>query len=77
VGFDRIALAVVDRPAAVSTWLNGGIPPTDVAAWAGQSVEVLLRIYAKLELRHRLNTVRAKQCVPTAGGQSGDGGSPV
>jgi integrase len=35
------------RHAAVSTWLNGGVPPTDVAEWAGQSVEVLLRIYAK------------------------------
>jgi len=35
------------RHAAVSTWLNGGVPPTQVAEWAGQSVEVLLRIYAK------------------------------
>jgi hypothetical protein len=33
--------------AAVSTWLNGGVPPTTVAEWAGHSVEVLLRIYAK------------------------------
>ncbi|WP_433351402.1 hypothetical protein [Micromonospora sp. CA-111912] len=35
------------RHAAVSTWLNGGVPPTQVAEWAGQSVEVPLRIYAK------------------------------
>ena len=35
------------RHAAVSTWLNGGVPPTTVAEWAGQSVEILLRIYAK------------------------------
>ncbi|MEV1156937.1 integrase [Micromonospora chokoriensis] len=35
------------RHAAVSTQLNGGVPPTQVAEWAGQSVEVLLRIYAK------------------------------
>jgi integrase len=35
------------RHAAVSTWLNGGVPPADVAAWAGHSVEVLLKIYAK------------------------------
>jgi integrase len=34
------------RHAAVSTWLNGGVPPTMVAEWAGHSVEVLLRIYA-------------------------------
>ncbi len=35
------------RHAAVSTWLNAGVPPTDVAEWAGQSVEILLRVYAK------------------------------
>jgi integrase len=35
------------RHAAVSTWLNGGVPPTDVATWAGHSVEILLKIYAK------------------------------
>jgi len=35
------------RHAAVSTWLNGGVPPTDVAEWAGHSVEVLLKVYAK------------------------------
>ncbi len=35
------------RHAAVSTWLNGGVPPADVAAWAGHSVDVLLKIYAK------------------------------
>jgi integrase len=48
------------RHAAVSTWLNGGVPPADVAAWAGHSVEVLLKIYAKCldgsqaELRQRV-----------------------
>ncbi|QUQ71178.1 hypothetical protein [Kutzneria sp. CA-103260] len=35
------------RHAAVSTWLNAGVPATDVAEWAGHSVEVLLKIYAK------------------------------
>ena len=35
------------RHAAVSTWLNGGVPPTTVAEWAGHSVEVLLKTYAK------------------------------
>lgn len=35
------------RHAAVSTWLNGGVPATTVAQWAGHSVEVLLRIYAR------------------------------
>lgn len=35
------------RHAAVSTWLNAGIPATTVAEWAGHSVDVLLSIYAK------------------------------
>lgn len=35
------------RHAAVSTWLNGGVAPAQVAEWAGHSVEVLLRVYAK------------------------------
>lgn len=35
------------RHACVSTWLNGGVPAPQVAEWAGHSVEVLLRVYAK------------------------------
>jgi integrase len=35
------------RHACVSTWLNGGVPPTQVAEWAGHSVAVLLKVYAK------------------------------
>lgn len=35
------------RHAAVSTWLNSGVPAPQVAAWAGHSVDVLLRVYAK------------------------------
>lgn len=35
------------RHAAVSTWLNGGVPATQVAEWAGHSVEVLHKVYAK------------------------------
>ncbi|HKS50291.1 MAG TPA: hypothetical protein VJS67_00295 [Pseudonocardiaceae bacterium] len=35
------------RHAAVSTWLNGGVPAPQVAAWAGHSVDVLVRVYAK------------------------------
>jgi integrase len=35
------------RHACVSTWLNGGVPATQVAEWAGHSVEVLLKLYAK------------------------------
>lgn len=35
------------RHACVSTWLNAGVPPAQVAEWAGHGVEVLLRVYAK------------------------------
>lgn len=34
------------RHAAVSLWLNSGVPATQVAEWAGHSVAVLLRVYA-------------------------------
>jgi integrase len=35
------------RHACLSTWLNGGVPANQVAEWAGPSVEMLLRVYAK------------------------------
>lgn len=35
------------RHACVSTQLNAGVEPTKVAKWAGQSVKVLLEVYAK------------------------------
>ncbi|GAA4213085.1 hypothetical protein GCM10023074_63850 [Microbispora amethystogenes] len=35
------------RHAAVSTWLNAGVPAPQVAEWAGHSVAVLLHVYAK------------------------------
>ncbi|GAA1347903.1 tyrosine-type recombinase/integrase [Saccharothrix algeriensis] len=35
------------RHAAVSTWLNAGVPPQQVAEWAGHSLEVLFKVYAK------------------------------
>ncbi len=43
---------LADRPyalrhAAVSLWLNAGVPVTEVAERAGHGVDVLLRVYAK------------------------------
>ncbi|HET8683331.1 MAG TPA: hypothetical protein VFM54_15900 [Micromonosporaceae bacterium] len=35
------------RHAAVSLWLNAGVPAPQVAEWAGHSVAVLLKVYAK------------------------------
>lgn len=34
------------RLAAVSLWLNAGVPPTAIASWAGHSVDVFLRVDA-------------------------------
>jgi integrase len=51
------------RHAAVSTQLAGGVPPAKVAEWAGQSIEILYRIYAKFldggeaELQRRIEAV--------------------
>lgn len=47
-----VASPLVKRPydlrhAAVSTWLNAGVEPPRVAEWAGHSLAVLLRVYAK------------------------------
>ena len=35
------------RHACVSTWLAAGVDPAQIAEWAGHSVNVLLRVYAK------------------------------
>jgi integrase len=35
------------RHACLSIWLNGGVALAQVAEWAGHSVDMLLRIYAK------------------------------
>ena len=35
------------RHACLSTWLNAGVQPTQVAEWAGNGVKVLLDVYAK------------------------------
>jgi integrase len=35
------------RHAAVSTWLNAGVPAPEVAERAGHSVDVLMKVYAK------------------------------
>jgi hypothetical protein len=50
----------------VSTWLNAGVPPTQVAEWAGHSVEVLLKVYAKcLDGQDRLARRRISEALGT------------
>jgi integrase len=39
------------RHAALSTWLNAGVPASQVAEWAGHSVDVLLRGLRQVHLR--------------------------
>ncbi len=62
------------RHAAISTQLNAGISPTQVAEWAGQSPEILWRNYAKClaggesELRRRMEAGYGDQrAVPSFG----------
>lgn len=48
---EQVASPLAGRPydlrhAAVSLWLNAGVPPTTIANRAGHSVDVLLRVYA-------------------------------
>jgi hypothetical protein len=35
------------RHTCLTTWLNAGIPPAQVAEWAGNGVPVLLATYAR------------------------------
>ena len=48
----QIATPLMRRPYDLRhsgiTWrLNSGVPPTEIAAWAGHSVDMLLRVYAR------------------------------
>ncbi|HTP16759.1 MAG TPA: tyrosine-type recombinase/integrase [Streptosporangiaceae bacterium] len=49
---EQLATPLMRRPYDLRhsgiTWrLNSGVPPTEIAAWAGHSVEMLLRVYAR------------------------------
>ncbi|MFI6788886.1 hypothetical protein ACIBG4_16320 [Nonomuraea sp. NPDC050383] len=49
---EQVASSLAARPydlrhAAVSLWLNAGVPASEVAKRVGHSVDVLLRVYAK------------------------------
>jgi integrase len=54
------------RHAAVSLWLNAGVPAPQVAEWAGHSVHVLMKVYAKClddqedAARHRIEAALAQ-----------------
>jgi integrase len=61
------------RHACLSLWLNSGVAPTQVAEWAGHSVEVLLRIYAKcLDGQHDIAKRRIADALEEDGDAQGD-----
>ncbi|MBD2898666.1 Tyrosine recombinase XerC [Actinomadura sp. RB99] len=69
------------RHAAVSTWLSAGVAPAQVAEWAGHSVAVLLRVYAKCvagqeeEAKRRIAEATKVIRKPTVGESGTSGGS--
>ena len=52
------------RHARLSTWLNAGVAPAQVAEWAGNSVAVLLRVYAKCLVGSRADRAAAHRGSP-------------
>ena len=52
------------RHACLSTWLNGGVEPTQVAEWAGNSVQVLLRVYQSASPAATRSTAAASKRPP-------------
>lgn len=60
------------RHTCLTTWLNNGIPPAQVAAWAGNSVPVLLAISTRCitgeltELQGRIEEPQRLPTVPAA-----------
>jgi integrase len=55
------------RHTCLTTWLNNGIPPAQVAEWAGNSVPVLLAIYARCvvgQLDDYLKRIEDVQALP-------------
>jgi hypothetical protein len=60
--------------------LNAGIPATVVAEWAGQSVEILLRIYVKCldgglaQFRRLIDGALGPAATPKLGNVLGTGG---
>lgn len=52
------------RHACLSTWLNAGVDPAQVAEWAGNSVRVLLTTYAKcVHSRENINRKRIEEAL--------------
>lgn len=62
------------RHAAVSLWLNAGVPATQVAEWAGHSVHVLMKVYAKcLDGQEEAARLRVEAALNLATGEMDSG----
>ncbi|MFJ7203003.1 tyrosine-type recombinase/integrase [Streptomyces sp. NPDC098789] len=65
------------RHTCLTTWLNNGVPPAQVAAWAGNSVPVLLATYARrvtgqlADLQKRIEGPQELPAVVSPPGRSG------
>jgi integrase len=63
------------RHAAVTLWLNGGVPAPEVAARVGHGVEVLLRVYAGcIDGEETVVNARIEQALRASRGQGPDRG---
>jgi integrase len=57
------------RDTCLTVWLNSGVPPAQVAEWAGTSVTMLFTAYAQCvsgqaqEVLHRIEAAQALPCV--------------
>ena len=67
----------------MSTWLNAGVAPPQVAEWAGHSVAIPLRIYAKRisgqqdgAMRRIFDATQHEPPVPGCGGDGQDDNEP-
>lgn len=64
------------RHTCLTTWLNNGVPPAQVAAWVGNSVPVLLATYARCvtgrlaDLQKRIEGPQALPAVAPAADRS-------
>ncbi len=64
------------RHACLSTWLNGGVAPAQVAEWAGHSVEVLLRTYVRcLDGQHDIAKRRIMEALDDPARDDGQSGA--
>ena len=66
------------RHAAVSTWLSAGVPAAQVAEWAGHSVDVLLKVYAKcIDGQESIALARIEESLASRSPADGETWAPI